>query len=887
MKKWLVPEVVQTSAMDCGPASLKALLEGFGGQASYGRLREACQTGVDGTSIDTLEEAAGALGLDATQVMVPADHLLLKESACLPALLVVKQPSGATHFVVVWSRIGGLLQLMDPAIGRRWITAEQLHSEIYIHTQLVPAEAWRGWAATGSFLDPLRRRMQDLGASDGDLIRAALAEPGCGNDWRKLGALDAAVRMLASLVRSGAIARGDDAHRLLRVLAGEPESIPETYWSVLAAEDGKMVRMRGAVLLQANGRKPASAEAAPLSPELAAALTEKPVSPLAELWKAIRADGWMASAAVMLALFIAAGSVIVEALLFRGLLDLGRELTVAGQRMGAAALLLLFLAGLLLLEFPVFACLLRMGRKLECRLRLRFLEKIPLLGDRYFQSRLVSDMAQRSHSVHQLRQAPELAGRFLRAVFEIALTAAGIVWLYPGSAPFAVAAALVAAAIPLLAQPALAERDLRLRSHLGALSRFYLDAMMGLTAIRAHGAEHPLRGENDRLLEQWAHAGLGLQRTVVAAQAAQLLCGFGLAAALMLLRLPQLYAGGGHAAGGILLLVYWALNLPVLGEEVAAAAWQYPALRNILLRFLEPLGAREERTGAAAHVEATGGVRIGMQGVRVVAAGHTILDGIDLQIAPGSHVAIVGSSGAGKSSLVGLLLGWHRPAEGSILIDGQPLDYGRLRRETAWVDPQTQIWNRSFLQNLQYGCNGNRAPLGDVLEGARLHSVVEKLPLGMQTALGEGGALVSGGEGQRVRLGRALMKGGNRLAILDEPARGLDRDTRRELIAGAREHWRGATLLCITHDVMETAGFERVLVVEGGRIVEDGAPAELAAREDGRYRALLDAERQVRRDLWSGSRWRKLHMETGRLSGAGLQACAGPPGPALSAREYS
>jgi ATP-binding cassette subfamily B protein len=131
------------------------------------------------------------------------------------------------------------------------------------------------------------------------------------------------------------------------------------------------------------------------------------------------------------------------------------------------------------------------------------------------------------------------------------------------------------------------------------------------------------------------------------------------------------------------------------------------------------------------------------------------------------------------------------------------------------------------------------------------------------------------------------MKGGNRLVILDEPARGLDRDTRHELIAGAREHWRGATLLCITHDVAETAGFERVLVVEGGRIVEDGAPNELAAREEGRYRALLDAERQVRRDMWSGARWRKLRIETGRLSGAGLQACASAPGPALSVKKCS
>src|ERR671923_1912833 len=75
-RRLLVPEVVQTSAMDCGPAALKCLLEGFGIPVSYGRLREACQTDVDGTSIDTLEEVAQQLGLEAEQVMLPVDHLL-------------------------------------------------------------------------------------------------------------------------------------------------------------------------------------------------------------------------------------------------------------------------------------------------------------------------------------------------------------------------------------------------------------------------------------------------------------------------------------------------------------------------------------------------------------------------------------------------------------------------------------------------------------------------------------------------------------------------------------------------------------------------------------------------------------------------------------------
>src|ERR671932_2127011 len=89
-RRLLATEVVQTSAMDCGPAALKCLLEGFGIPVSYGRLREACQTDVDGTSIDTLEETAVQLGLAAEQVIVPVDHLLLPEATALPAIVVVR-----------------------------------------------------------------------------------------------------------------------------------------------------------------------------------------------------------------------------------------------------------------------------------------------------------------------------------------------------------------------------------------------------------------------------------------------------------------------------------------------------------------------------------------------------------------------------------------------------------------------------------------------------------------------------------------------------------------------------------------------------------------------------------------------------------------------------
>ncbi|HEX9374433.1 MAG TPA: ABC transporter ATP-binding protein, partial [Roseiflexaceae bacterium] len=270
----------------------------------------------------------------------------------------------------------------------------------------------------------------------------------------------------------------------------------------------------------------------------------------------------------------------------------------------------------------------------------------------------------------------------------------------------------------------------------------------------------------------------------------------------------------------------------------------------------------------AGSAVAVGGVAIVMEDVEVRAAGHTILAEVNLAVAPGSHIAIVGPSGAGKSSLVGLLLGWHRPSSGCLRVDGAPLDgpgLARLRRATAWVDPAVQLWNRSLLENLLYGAPPEAiGSVGAAIEQAELRGVIEQLPAGLQTPLGEGGGLVSGGEGQRARLGRALLRPEARLAILDEPFRGLDRDQRRALLDLARRRWSGATLLCITHDVRETLGFERVLVLEGGRIVEDGDPSELAARPNGRYRAMLDAETVVREELWASGEWRRLRLD-GRL----------------------
>jgi ATP-binding cassette subfamily B protein len=260
------------------------------------------------------------------------------------------------------------------------------------------------------------------------------------------------------------------------------------------------------------------------------------------------------------------------------------------------------------------------------------------------------------------------------------------------------------------------------------------------------------------------------------------------------------------------------------------------------------------------------GVRISIESVSVRAAGHLILDNVDLIIEPGDHLAIVGPSGAGKSSLAGLLLGWHKPASGRILIGDELLDNARLeqlRGQTAWVDPAVQLWNRSLIENLRYGAPDEAVPLGSVIEAADLRRVLEKLPDGFQTPLGEGGSLLSGGEGQRVRLGRAMLRQKARLVILDEAFRGLDRERRHLLLDRARNLWSDTTLICITHDVGEAGNFDRVIVIDGGRVVEDGNPNDLIRQPRSRYRDLLEAEEAVREGLWSSDEWRRIRLADG------------------------
>lgn len=892
-----VPEVVQTSFMDCGPATVMSLVKGFGLSANYDMLREACKTERDGTSISTIDEVANQIGLETEECMVPLDHILRPEANALPAIAVtVDQSHSIYHFIVIWSVVGPMVQIMDPRQGRAWVSKAELMDMLHNHIMPVPAADWREWAATDEFQRPLDARMAELGLSRGQRKRlrdAAIAV----EDWRGVAALDAATRMVNALVRDGGIRRGEESHHLLEKLAVEARTreavIPDLFWTVWSVPEGgrtyrspgqaprtfdsgdgpESVLIHGVIAVRALGKHARPPDTASLPPELAAAIVKDEEPPARAFANLILQDGRKLPGLLFIATAFAAALVILEAVLLRGLLGVGNELELMSQRAFAIAAFVAALVLVSVLELFVVKGALTAGRFLDTRIRMAFFDKIPKLSNRYFQSRPLSDIAARGHELHLLRGLPLMAVEFWRGVAQLVFTAIGIIWLDPDSAILAVSVALVCVVLPLLLQPMMTERDLRMRNHSGALGHFFLDALLGMTPVHVHGVQDTLKQEQESMLVHWARAGFQLHSTITWIEGLLALLGYGLAIVMVFSMVER-------DASGLLLLVYWTLSLPALGRQVTLATRQYPAQRNIVLRMLEPLRALDESqvstpTGAGSQTrpgrdpQASRAVGIEFVHVSVKANGYTILDDVEVSIKPGSHVAIVGYSGAGKSSLVGLLLGGHQATSGQVLVDNRPLcgeHLQQLRQSTAWVDPSVQLWNTTFLENLLYGVDKTqKQPIAEVLDQSALRSVLEKLPNGLQTELGEGGTLVSGGEGQRVRFGRAMMRRDARLVILDEPFRSLDRPTREKLLANARAWWPHATLIWVSHDIEATYDFERVLVMKQGRIVEDGVPRELLKQADTHYAGLARNHAEVRRKGWSGPEWRRIRLENGVL----------------------
>jgi ATP-binding cassette, subfamily B, bacterial len=281
--------------------------------------------------------------------------------------------------------------------------------------------------------------------------------------------------------------------------------------------------------------------------------------------------------------------------------------------------------------------------------------------------------------------------------------------------------------------------------------------------------------------------------------------------------------------------------LRVLGQRVTtvqkalAASGRITEVLEAEPRLVEPRHPQE--------LEAKGDVRLD-----AVSFGHEgdqpVLDGLDLHVAPGESLALVGATGSGKSTVAGLLARLYDPEGGRVLLDGHDLRDLRLadvRRAVALVFEETFLFSESVRENIRVGrpeANDDEVRLAAELAGAA--AFVDDLPDGYDTILGERGFSLSGGQRQRIAIARAILAD-PAVLVLDDATSAVDATKEHEIRAALAEVMRGRTTLVIAHRPATIALADRVAVLEGGLIVEEGTHEELLARSV-RYRALLALE---------------------------------------------
>jgi ATP-binding cassette, subfamily B, bacterial len=223
--------------------------------------------------------------------------------------------------------------------------------------------------------------------------------------------------------------------------------------------------------------------------------------------------------------------------------------------------------------------------------------------------------------------------------------------------------------------------------------------------------------------------------------------------------------------------------------------------------------------------------------------GHTIFEGFNLRLQAGEHVGIVGPSGAGKSTLFALLQRFYDAQGGRILIDGQDIarvTQESLRQMIAVVPQDAALFHRSVAENIRYGRpEASDEELLQAAIAARC-DFIERMPDGFDTIVGDRGVKLSGGQRQRIAIARAFLKDAP-ILLLDEATSALDADSEEAIRDGLRRLAHGRTLIAIAHRLSTVRSLDRIVVMQSGRVVQDGAP-DLLMRREGLYRELIEKE---------------------------------------------
>lgn len=380
---------------------------------------------------------------------------------------------------------------------------------------------------------------------------------------------------------------------------------------------------------------------------------------------------------------------------------------------------------------------------------------------------------------------------------------------------------------------------------LGRMSAYFLDTLQGLTTLKALGRSREQTGRIAQVSEQYRAATMSVLRvTFLSALALELLGTIGTAIIAVEVGLRLLYGRMGFESAFFLLLLAPEFYQPLraLGLRFHASMSGAEAARRIFAVLELPAVENPPAPRKAALDQA---FTIALEAVHYTYPGRDqpALDGISFQIQSGQMTALVGASGAGKSTIAALLLRFLRPESGVVRWNGIPLeeiDPQDWRTQVAWLPQQPYIFQGSLADNLRIAMNeATMAEMRQAANQAGLLDWIDQQPEGLDTRVGEGGARLSGGQIQRLALARAFLRNAP-LLILDEPTAHLDVAQERALEETTRRLCVGRTVLVIAHRLPTVVNADQIVVLADGAVVEQGTPTALLA-QNGAYARLAAA----------------------------------------------
>lgn len=427
----------------------------------------------------------------------------------------------------------------------------------------------------------------------------------------------------------------------------------------------------------------------------------------------------------------------------------------------------------------------------------------------------------------------------------------------------------------------------RLREQEGEIASVAQEAFAAIRVVQALGQEDWFRDHFARQSREVLTAGIRLARLGAAfAWAVDLSTALGTALVVVLGTFRVL--SGDLSPGDLLVFISYTRDFYGPLRAVSRLSSQVSKVAACLERIAEVLAeapAVRENPGARPAPRFRGGVRFEQVTFGYDAA-RPVLKGVDFTVEPGQFVAIVGPTGAGKTTLMGVILRLYDPQAGRVLIDGHDVrDFtlSSLRAQVAIVPQEAILFRATVWENLAYGRPGaTRAELTAAARAAGADEFVRRLPEGYDTVLGEAGSNLSGGQRQKLAVARALVRDAP-ILVLDEPMTGLDAAAEADLVAVLERAMAGRTTLLVTHRLGLAEGADLIIVLDRGRIVERGRHRELL-RANGLYSRLYRLQTAGGRRLPAGPAARAViaPRQGGRRPGPGhrrgLNGRPGPPG---------